>query len=75
MNFKQGYKMIDFKSEKLVYDQVMEFCKVKNIKMKDFYSSIGMSDVGFRMTWRQKNPKSVKTLVDILNFIEHNSNK
>jgi hypothetical protein len=67
--------MIDFKSKELVYDQVIKFCKDRGIKMKEFYSNISISDIAFRMTWRQKNPKSVQTLIEILNFIEKESKK
>jgi hypothetical protein len=52
----------------------MEYCKENNIKIKDFYSSIEMTDVGFRKTWSKKNPKSIETLIDIINFIDKNKN-
>jgi hypothetical protein len=52
----------------------MEYCKENNIKIKDFYSSIDMTDVGFRKTWSKKNPKSIETLIDIINFIDKNKN-
>lgn len=66
--------MIDIKSKKLIYDQIMEYCKENNIKIKDFYSSIDMTDVGFRKTWSKKNPKSIETLIDIINFVDKNKN-
>jgi hypothetical protein len=66
--------MIDIKSKKLIYDQIMEYCKKNNIKIKDFYSSIEITDVGFRKTWSKKNPKSIETLIDIINFIDKNKN-
>jgi hypothetical protein len=65
---------IDIKSKKLIYDQVMEYCKENNIRIKDFYSSIDITDVGFRKTWAKKNPQSIETLIDIINFIDKNKN-
>jgi hypothetical protein len=65
---------IDIKSKKLIYDQVMEYCKENNIKIKDFYNSIDITDVGFRKTWAKKNPQSIETLIDIINFIDKNKN-
>lgn len=63
--------MIDLNKKELIYNQVMEYCKKNNIKLKDFYSSIDMTDVGFRTTWKKKNPKSIETLIDILEFIKN----
>ena len=66
--------MIDIKSKKLIYDQVIEYCKENNIRINDFYSSIDITDVGFRKTWAKKNPQSIETLIDIINFIDKNKN-
>lgn len=67
--------MIDLDKKKLIYNQVIEYCKKNNIKLKEFYSSIDMTDVGFRQTWKKKNPKSIETLIDIIEFIKsHESN-
>lgn len=64
--------MIKLYDKKLIYEQVMEYCKENNIRIKDFYSSIGITDVGFRKTWAKKNPQSIETLIDIINFMRKN---
>jgi hypothetical protein len=64
--------MIDLNDKKLIYEQVMEYCKENNIRIKDFYSSIDITDVGFRKTWAKKNPQSIETLIDIIDFMRKN---
>jgi hypothetical protein len=71
-SLKQRFIMIDLNDKKLIYDQVMEYCKENNIRVKDFYSSIDITDVGFRKTWSKKNPQSIETLIDIIDFMRKN---
>lgn len=63
---------LNIRDNHLIYDQVIEYCKENNIKIKDFYNSIGITDVGFRKTWRKKNPQSIETLIDIIDFMRKN---
>lgn len=68
--------MIDLEKDELIYDQIITHCKKNKIKIKDFCEGCGVTDSGFRMIWRQKNPKSVETLKKIVKYFkEHSKNE
>lgn len=62
--------MIDIMSKDLVYTQVRKILKDKGIKQGHFFKEIGMTQIGFQRLWKNKNPKSIQTLIDIIKTLE-----
>lgn len=62
--------MIDITSNEIIYSQVKKILKEKKIKQKDFCSQIGITQIGFQRLWKNKNPRSIQTLINIIKTLE-----